>query len=45
MGNHIMKDGGGRKCTLDYMRATVATLESACRDVKGVNEIGAGVIE
>ncbi|KAF9979953.1 hypothetical protein BGZ75_009025 [Mortierella antarctica] len=41
MGNHIMRDGGGRKCTLDYMLSSVATLESAYRDVKGVNEIGA----
>lgn len=41
MGNYIIKDVN-RKCTLDYMRATVATLENACRDLKGVNEIGAG---
>ncbi|KAG0195928.1 hypothetical protein BGX28_000358 [Mortierella sp. GBA30] len=33
---------GKRKCTLSYMQAAVATLENARREVKGVNEIGAG---
>ena len=41
MSGYIMTDKT-RECTLDYLKATVVTMENACRDLKGVNEKGAG---
>ncbi|KAI8603710.1 hypothetical protein EDD21DRAFT_351606 [Dissophora ornata] len=40
MGEYVLKEGS-RKSTLDNMRAKAAAVENTCRDLKGVNEIGA----